>query len=61
MANGSGDVWLLMTVIGVIILGGALAYAMVRNRGMTRRQKEVSENATEDLYARENADPANRD
>jgi Flp pilus assembly protein TadB len=60
LANGAGDLWSLLTVVGVIILGCAIAYAMLRSRKMTRNEKAVSERATENVYAQEARDPANR-
>ncbi len=60
MVDYSGGFWMLMTVIGVAILGAVIAYAMMRNRNMTRRQKEISEEGTRRVYAEENRDPANR-
>ncbi|MET0314541.1 MAG: hypothetical protein ABW275_09125 [Hansschlegelia sp.] len=60
MANGAGDLWSLLTVVGVIILGCALAYGMLRGRKMTRNEKAVSERATDNVYKQEARDPANR-
>ncbi|MFC7053379.1 hypothetical protein ACFQI3_11840 [Hansschlegelia quercus] len=60
MANGAGDLWSLLTVVGVIILGCAIAYGMLRTRKMTRNEKAVSERATDNLYKQEARDPANR-
>lgn len=60
MANGSGDLWGVLTVLGVIVLGCVIAYGMMRSRKMTRGEKQVSERATENLYEQEARDPANR-
>lgn len=60
-ADGGGDLWLLMTVAGVAILGLAIAFAMISNRRhMTRQKRQLAEQATKDVYAAEARDPANR-
>lgn len=40
--------------IGAGVLGLVLAYGIMRNRRRTRAEKQISEQATKDLYAREN-------
>jgi hypothetical protein len=60
MANGGGDLWMLMTVAGVAVLGAAILYGMMRNRSMTGAEKRLSEKATDDVYEAEQRDPANR-
>lgn len=55
-ANGGGDLWLLMTVGGVAVLGIALAYSMFQKR---RGDIRVTDRATEELYEAEQRDPAN--
>jgi hypothetical protein len=40
--------------IGAGILGLVLAYGIMRNRRRTRAEKQMTEQATENLYAREN-------
>jgi len=60
MANGAGDLWGLMTVVGVVTLGIVIAYAMIRNRRMTPQEKGISERATDRVYDQEARDPANR-
>lgn len=43
--------WGVMTVIGPILLGAALIWALMRNRQQrTRKSKELTEKATRDLY-----------
>lgn len=60
-ANGGGDLWLWMTVGGVIVLGVAIAYATIRNRKeMTSVKARETERATEAVYDAEQRDPANR-
>jgi hypothetical protein len=39
--------------IGAFVLGLAMAYGIFRNRKRTRAEKEMTERATRDLYARE--------
>lgn len=40
--------------IGAGVLGLVLAYGIMRNRRRTRAEKQMTEQATKDLYAREN-------
>lgn len=40
--------------IGAGVLGLVLAYGIMRNRRRTRAEKAATEEATKDLYAREN-------
>ena len=40
--------------IGAGVLGVVLAYGVLRNRRRTRAEKQMTEQATKDLYAREN-------
>jgi hypothetical protein len=56
MDDGSGGYWMIMTVLGVIALGVALAYGIMRNRSVTRGQKEAGERGAERVYAEENRD-----
>jgi hypothetical protein len=39
--------------IGAGVLGLVLAYGIMRNRRRTRAEKQITEQATKDLYARE--------
>jgi hypothetical protein len=43
-----------MWFIGAGVLGLVLAYGIMRNRRRTRAEKATTEQATKDLYAREN-------
>lgn len=61
MTDGGGDLWLLLTVGGVVVLGAAMAFAIMRNRKMTSGQKKASESATRDVYAAEAREPENKD
>jgi hypothetical protein len=47
-------IWLWF--IGAAVLGLALAYGIMRNRSRSRTQKQVSEEATKNLYAKEDRD-----
>jgi hypothetical protein len=40
--------------IGAAVLGVVLAYGIMRNRRRTRAEKQMTEQATRDLYGREN-------
>lgn len=55
MEDPSGWIWSLMTVIGVIILGVALAYAIVlwRHRSRSPSVKEAQAERTHELYDRD--------
>jgi hypothetical protein len=39
--------------VGAVVLGLVLAYGIVRNRGRTRAEKLITEQATKNLYAEE--------
>jgi hypothetical protein len=45
-----GSLWGMMTVVGPIIIIAVLMWAMLRNRTLTRAEKERSEQATRELY-----------
>lgn len=61
MAPGGGDLWLLMTVLGVGLLGITIAYAAFKSRlNMTPSKREVADRGAERVYAEEQRDPANR-
>ena len=42
--------------IGAAVLGLVLAYGILRNRTRSRVEKQVTDKATKDLYAKENRD-----
>jgi hypothetical protein len=44
--------------VGAGVLGLALAYGILRNRGRTRAEKQITEQATKNLYAEEERDRA---
>jgi uncharacterized protein HemX len=56
MTGGSGDLWLVMTVFGVIALGAAIVWGLRRNRKITPRQDRAAEERTRDVYEAENRD-----
>jgi hypothetical protein len=41
---------------GTIVLGGAMAYGIFRNRTSTKAEKDLTERATAELYRREESD-----
>ncbi|RVT90478.1 hypothetical protein [Sphingomonas crocodyli] len=44
-----GALWSVITILGPLVLGAALAFALIRNRRMTRAQEELSERATREM------------
>jgi uncharacterized integral membrane protein len=44
---------------GAVVLGVVIAYGITRNRSRTRSEKQITEQATKDLYVREERDRAN--
>jgi hypothetical protein len=44
---------------GAVVLGLVLTYGITRNRSRTRTEKQITEQATKDLYVREERDRAN--
>jgi hypothetical protein len=44
---------------GAVVLGLVLTYGIMRNRSRTRSETQISEQATKDLYLREERDRAN--
>ena len=46
-------------VVGTAVLGLVLAYGIMRNRGRSRAQRQVTEEATRNLYAEEERDRVN--
>ncbi len=50
-----GSMYGLMVIAGFLILGAAIAYAMIRNR-RTPREERHTEEATRRLYEEQNAD-----
>ena len=55
MPMDAGDLWIVITVIGVVILGAALAYGRMRASKTTPREEAAREAATRAQY--ENPDP----
>jgi hypothetical protein len=42
--------------IGTVVLGLALAYGIMRNRSRTRAEKQITDQATKNVYAEEERD-----
>ena len=55
MPMDAGDLWIAITVIGVLILGVALAYGRMRATKTTPREEALRDAATRAQY--ENPDP----
>lgn len=55
-AEGGGDLWMLLTVGGVVVLGLALFYATMQNRKKTAAEDQTTQRATAELYAEEEAE-----
>ena len=53
MVENSGGLWALATVVGPILLGAILLWAIFHNR-TTRAQKRRTEEATKKLYDEQN-------
>lgn len=49
--------WFLVIVLGTVILGVAIAYGMMRNRQRTAREMARTEQATHNLYKKEDQAP----
>lgn len=50
MEENAGDFWGLITIIGPVLLGAVLIWALLRNRKTTPREDAHTEQATHDLY-----------
>jgi len=53
--DASGGFWSIITIVGPILLGVVLIWALLRNRGTTPREDAESERATKQLYKDEDA------
>lgn len=42
--------WFFVVAIGPLLLGAAVAYALLRHRSLTTREKQLQHEATQDLY-----------
>lgn len=56
-AEGGGLSWMLIDVIGVGVLGAAIAWGMLRNQSRDRRMDPVTEAATREGYRNAGRDP----
>lgn len=52
--------WWPATVLGPIILGGAIAYALMTRRRLTPREKQAQHEAVDHLYGKDRPDPEKR-
>jgi len=59
--DSGGTGWGLITIIGPLLLAVVLLWALLRNRKSTPRQDARTEDATRDLYDREEAARGNED
>jgi hypothetical protein len=50
MPADTGDLWIIVTVIGVVILGLALAYGRMRASKTTPREEAARDAATREQY-----------
>ena len=48
-----GGSWTVITIIGPVILGAVLLWAIFRNRKVTPREDQRTEQATRELYREE--------
>ncbi len=53
--DAAGANWGLLTIVGPLLLGAALLWALLRNRKSTPREIERTEDATRRLYDVEEA------
>lgn len=53
MTSSGGELWPIVTVFGVIVLGLALVYGIMQNRKKTKQQDRLTETGTEELYRAE--------
>ena len=53
--DDGGAGWGLLTIIGPVLLGAVLLWALLRNRKASPREDDRTEAATRDLYQREEA------
>ena len=54
MDLGGGN-WAILTILGPLLLGAAILWALLRNRKSTPQERERTEQATRDLYREEDA------
>jgi len=49
-------VWLLILTVGVIVLGAAMAWGLIRNRARSPAERQMTEAATRREYQAEDKD-----
>ena len=52
-----GFPWELVALVCIIVLGAAIAYGLMHNRGRTAAQRAASERGAHQLYEREDMPP----
>jgi hypothetical protein len=60
MSFDTSGIWGIVTIVGPILLAGAIIWAMLNNRG-TKREVERTEEATKRLYDEPDPDEVARD
>jgi len=50
-----GGSWAILNILGPLLLGAAILWALLRNRKSTPEERERTEQATRDLYREEDA------
>lgn len=56
-ATSGPSLWLILLTLGVLALGAAMAYGVLRNRKRTTGERIATEAATRQEYASEDRDP----
>lgn len=56
MEYGGQAFWLILLTLGVVVLGGAMVYGIMRNRHRTLSEKVTTEIETKREYEREDRD-----
>lgn len=56
MEYGGQAFWLILLTLGVVVLGGAMVYGIMRNRKRTVSEKVTTEIETKREYEREDRD-----
>jgi hypothetical protein len=55
MDSPSGGLWAIMNIVGPLVLAAVLLWALLRNRKAKPRDIERTEDATRELYRKEDA------
>ena len=54
--DAGGFDWSLLTIVGPALLAIVILWAVLKNRGSTRAERDRTEQATHDLYREEEAE-----